>query len=60
MDDSLLYWLLKKYGKSRGYTLTEKEWKRFIPYSNKEMNKKYKKWQEELKQEAEKQEHQTD
>ena len=54
MDNTLLFWLLKKFGKDRGYVLTEKEWREFIPYTDKEMNKKYKKWQEELKQEAEK------
>lgn len=60
MEDKLLYWLLKKFGKDRGYVLTEKEWRKIIPYSDNEMNKKYKKWQKELKQEAEKQVQQTD
>jgi hypothetical protein len=54
MEDELIFWLLKKFGKDRCYVLTEKEWRKFTPYSDKEMIKKYKKWQEELKQEAEK------
>ena len=44
MDSVLMFWLLKKHGKDRGYILSEKEWKEFIPYSDKEMELKFEIW----------------
>lgn len=59
MENDLIFWIFKKHGKSRGYILTEAEWKKFIPYSEKRMEKKFKQWQKELKQVAENKGHQT-
>ena len=60
MEEALVYWILKKFGKSRGYILPASEWKKLIPYSEKEMVKKYLEWQKELKQVAGEKVRQTD
>lgn len=52
MEESLIFWILKKFGAKRDYVLTPEEWRKFIPYSDKTMNLKYKKWQKESRQEG--------
>lgn len=59
METELIFWLLKKHGKDRGYDLPKGEWKKLIPHSEKEMLKKFDEWLLERKQEGELKGHQT-
>lgn len=49
----IIIWGLSKYGKKRGYGLSPKERKEQIPYSDKIMKIKWRKWLKEKKQEGE-------
>lgn len=57
MDEILIFWMLKRYGASRGYKMSKKEWKELIPYSEKEMQKLFEKWLEDSKRVEEVSEH---
>lgn len=61
MEDVLLYWFLAKFAKHRGYILSPEERRKYIPFTEEEMIKKYndysekrfEEWQKEQKQEEE-------